>query len=138
MRNGCTTLLETDSVLALRYFYSLYAEFLALHGDFDEAESINQKALDMEKFGQKWGKIISLRTMAILEVNRMNPDWTLVETLINKSLCLAEDKNALPELIVRHRCYANLLKTKGDMKNSTYHFNQGKLLADKIEYKWHE
>ena len=136
MRNACTTVIETDSVLALRYFYSLYAEFLALHGDFDEAESINQKALGMEKFGQKWGKIISLRTMAMIEANKLNPDWTVIENLMTKSLRLAEDKYAFPELIAGHRCYANLLKTKGDMKKSTYHLEQVKLLAEKIEYKW--
>ena len=53
MRKAIQIIERTDSVLGLRFTYSLYAECLAVRGDNLEAESANQKAMALNQSGQK-------------------------------------------------------------------------------------
>jgi len=132
MREAIQIIASTDSVLALRFFYSLYAECLAVHGDNLEAESVNQKAQTFKKTGQKWGEIISCRTMAILAAAESRRDWQQVDIHMGRSIKLAKEKNALPELAVSLLRYADLLEKKGDKDRAESYWNQARDLAKQI------
>ncbi|NIM96707.1 MAG: hypothetical protein GTO24_01080, partial [candidate division Zixibacteria bacterium] len=85
MREGIHIITKTDSVLALRYYYSLLAEFLALSGNCTESRSVVQNALDLGQFGQKWGEIINHRTFALLAAVETPPDWAQVDSHMTKA-----------------------------------------------------
>jgi len=132
MRNGIQIMTATDSVLALRYFYSLFAESLTLNGDIQEAESVNQKALALKKSGQIWGEIISYRTLGIMAAAASTPDWSKVAINIEKSIELAKELEALPELVVSLCRYADLLDRKGDHERAHLYRREGRNRAKKI------
>jgi class 3 adenylate cyclase/tetratricopeptide (TPR) repeat protein len=132
MREGIEFLKSTDSVLALRYFYSLLAECLAIKGDSIEAESMNQKALSLDQYGQKWGEIINYRTKAIINANETNPDWKCIDSNINKSILLAEKKGALPDLVTCYFRYSELLRQKGDNEKSEFYREKRQAIAEQI------
>jgi len=132
MRDGIQFLKSTDSVLALRYFYSLLAECLAIKGDCVEAESMNQKALSLDQYGQKWGEIINYRTKALIHANETNPDWKRIDSNMNESILLAEKKGALPDLVTCYSRYSKLLSQKGDIEQSESYQEKRQALAKKI------
>ena len=132
MREAVHNLVGSDSVLALRFFYSIFAECLAVHGDYREAESVNQKARALSQSGQKWGEIIGCRTMALLAAADSNPDWNQVESYMGKSIQLAKEKAALPELFVCLIRSADLSKQKGDTERAASYWNQAQDLAKQI------
>jgi tetratricopeptide (TPR) repeat protein len=123
---------RTDSVLAMPFFYSLFAECLAIHGDHSEAVSVNQKAQSFTRTGQKWGEIISCRTMAILAATDSRQDWRQVDSHMMRSINLAEEKKALPELVISLLRYADLFERKGDKDPAESYWNQARDLANKI------
>ena len=135
MRDGIQFLTATDSVLALRYFYSLLAEYLANYGNSVEAESMNQKALSFDQFGQKWGEIINYRTMALISTAETRPNWNLIESNMKKSIRLAEKKEALPELVISFYRYSELLSRKGDKERSESYQHKSLVLAKQIGFK---
>jgi len=133
MREAIHILAATDSVLALRFLYSLLAEYLAINGDFIEAESMHREALAFDQFGQKWGEIISCRTMALLSAAESHPDWTLIDGHMKESIRLAEKKEALPELVISFSRYSELLSQKGDKERSKSYWHKSCVLAKQIE-----
>ena len=135
MREAIQFITATDSVLGLRFFYSLLAEYLAVNGDYIEAELMNQKALAFDQFGQKWGEIISYRTMALLSAAESHPNWTLIDSHMKESIRLAEEKEALPELVVSFNRYSELLGRKGDKERSESYRNKSQVLAKQIGCK---
>ena len=135
MREAIQILTSTDSVLALRFFYSLFAECLAINGDDPEAKSVNQKAQALSQTGQKWGEIISFRTMALLAAAESSPDWTHIERYMERSIQLAKDKKALPELAVSLFRYSDLLEKKGDEDLAESYWNQARDLAKQIGHQ---
>jgi tetratricopeptide (TPR) repeat protein len=132
MRDGIQFLKSTDSVLALRYFYSLLAECLAIKGDCVEAESMNQKALTLDQYGQKWGEIVNYRTKALIHANETNPDWKYIDSNMNESILLAEKKGALPDLVTCYSRYSKLLSQKGDIEQSESYREKRQALAEQI------
>ena len=135
MREAIQTITATDSVLALRFFYSLFAEYLAVNGDYIEAESMNKKALALDQLGQKWGEIINYRTMALLSAAESHPNWTLIDSHMKESIRLAEEKEALPELVVSFYRYSELLGRKGDKERSESYRYKSQVLAKQIGCK---
>jgi tetratricopeptide (TPR) repeat protein len=135
MREAIHILAETDSVLAMRFLYSLLAEYLAIYGDYTEAESMHQKALAFDQFGQKWGEITSCRTMALLSAAEPHPDWTLIDGHMKESIRLAEKIEALPELVISFSRYSKLLSQKGDKERSKSYWHKSCVLAKQIERK---
>jgi tetratricopeptide (TPR) repeat protein len=132
IREAIQILTRTDSVLALPFFYALFAECLSIHGDHSEATSLNQKAQTLKKTGQKWGEIISCRTMAILAAAEFRRDWSQVDIHMRRSIKLANEKKALPELVVSLFRYADLLEKKGDKDRAESYWNQAHDLAKQI------
>ena len=132
IRESIHILTRTDSVLALPFFYSLYAECLAVHGDYAEALSVNQKAQSFNQTGQKWGEIISCRTTAILAAAESRRDWTRVDSHMERSIKLAKEKKALPELVVSLSRYADLFMQRGAKDRAESYWNQARDLAKKI------
>jgi tetratricopeptide (TPR) repeat protein len=135
MREAIQMLVRTDSVLALRFFYSLFAECLAVHGGDLEAESVIQKAQALNQSGQKWGEIISYRTMALLAAAETHPNWNQVESFMGRSIKLAKEREAHPELVVSLFRYADLLVQKGDKDRAESFRNQARDLAKQIGRK---
>jgi len=135
MRDGIKFLTSTDSVLALRYFYSLLAECLAIKSDSVEAESMNQKALSFDQYGQKWGEIINYRTKALIQASEVNPKWDLIDSDMKESILLAEKKEALPDLVISYSRYSELLGQKGDIEQSELYQNKIQVLAEQIGKK---
>jgi class 3 adenylate cyclase/tetratricopeptide (TPR) repeat protein len=135
MRDGIQFLKSTDSVLALRYFYSLLAECLAIKGDSVEAESMNQKALSFDQYGQKWGEIINYRTKALIHANETNPNWNYIDSNMKKSILLAEKKGALPDLVISYSRYSELLGQKGDIERSESYREKRQVFAEQIGKK---
>ncbi len=135
MRDGIQFLSATDSVLALRYFCSLLAECLAIKGDSVEAESMNQKALSLDQYGQKWGEIINYRTKALIHATETNPNWDFIDSNMKESILLAEKKEALPELVISYSRYSELLGQKGDIERSESYRNKRQVLAEQIGKK---
>jgi len=135
MRDGIKFLTSTDSVLALRYFYSLLAECLAIKSDSVEAESMNQKALSFDQYGQKWGEIINYRTKALIQASEVNPKWDLIDSDMKESILLAEKKEALPDLVISYSRYSELLGQKGDIEQSELYRNKRQVLAEQIGKK---
>jgi class 3 adenylate cyclase/tetratricopeptide (TPR) repeat protein len=132
MREAIHIIAKTDSVIALRFFFSLFAECLAVHGDNLEAESVNQKAQALNQSGQKWGEIISCRTLALLATAKSRPDWNKVDSYMKRSIQLAKEKKALPELVVSLLRYADLLEQKGDKDRAESYWNHAQDLAKQI------
>jgi tetratricopeptide (TPR) repeat protein len=132
IRGAIQILTRTDSVLALPFFYALFAECLAIHGDHSEATSLNQKAQTFKKTGQKWGEIISCRTMAILAAAESRRDWSQVDIHMGRSIKLAKEKKALPELVVSLFRYADLFEKKGDKDRAESYWDQAHDLAKQI------
>ena len=135
MREAIQMLERTDSVLALRFFYSLFAECLAVHGDDLEAKSVIQKAQALNQSGQKWGEIASYRTLALLAAAESHPNWNQVESYMRRSIQLAKEKETHPELVVSLFRYADLLVQKGDKDGAESHWNQAIDFAKKIGRK---
>ncbi len=135
MREAIQMLVRTDSVLALRFFYSLFAECLAIHGGDLEAESVIQKAQALNQSGQKWGEIISCRTLALLAATESHPNWNQVESYMGRSIKLAKEREAHPELVVSLFRYADLLSQKGDKDRSESYWKQARDLGKKIDCK---
>ena len=135
MRDGIQFLKSTDSVLALRYFYSLLAECLAIKGDSVEAESMNQKALSLGQYGQKWGEILNYRTKALIHATETNPNWDFIDSNMKESIQLAEKKGALPELVISYSRYSDLLGQKGDIERSESYRKKRQVLAELIGKK---
>jgi len=135
MRDAIQMLVRTDSVVALRFFYSLFAECLAVHGDNLEAESVIQKAQALNQSGQKWGEIVSCRTLALLAAAESHPNWNQVESYMGKSIKLAKEREAHPELVVSLFRYADLLGQKGDKDRAESYWNQARDLAKQIDRK---
>jgi hypothetical protein len=79
MKESLRGMARMESILALRYFYSVIAECLVLFGDTAEAKSMLKKAASLEESGQKWGEIISYRTMGLLASEQKDPDWFQAE-----------------------------------------------------------
>ena len=121
-----------DSVLALRFLYSLLAENLAVCGRFDEARSANEKALALSQSGQEWGKIGNYRTMGILAASEGDPDWYQVDRHMKKSIDLATRMGAMTELVQSLSCFARLLKKRGNKTDTQTYYNKAKNLAEKI------
>jgi class 3 adenylate cyclase/tetratricopeptide (TPR) repeat protein len=132
MREAIQILTSTDSVLALRFLFSLFAECLAVHGDNLEAESVNQKALALSHSGQKWGEIINCRTLALLAAAKSHTDWNQVDSHMKRSIKLAKEKKSLPELVVSLFRYAGLFEKKGDKDRAELYWNQARDLAKRI------
>ncbi|MFO7716870.1 AAA family ATPase [Desulfosarcina sp.] len=124
-----------DSVLALRYFYSLYGENLAVNGRFREAESANRKAAALNQSGQKWGEIAGCRTMGILAAAGRNPDWLQVETHMKKSIEISTRAGAMTELSLSLYRFANLMHQKGDVQRAQRYYRQWYNLTDKMGCK---
>jgi predicted ATPase len=135
IREAIQILTATDSVLALRFFYSLFAECLAIHGDAHEAKSVNQMAQNLNQTGQRWGEIINFRTLALLAAAESSPDWNHIDGYMERSIQLAKDKKALPELAVSLFRYANLLEQKGDKNLAESHWDQARALAKQINHQ---
>ena len=123
---------KVDSVLAMRFFHALFAENLAIHGNYRTAESINIKAMALGRSGQKWGDIASYRTMGIIAAAEGHPDWQHVSTCMQKSIELATSAEAIPELVVSLSRFSDLLHRKGDMDSANAYHRQAKQMADKI------
>jgi hypothetical protein len=104
----------TDSVLALRFFYALYAECLAVNGNYQKAELNNRKAMALGQSGQRWGEIAGCRTQAILAAASDDPDWSRVEALMRESIEMAEKSGAATELALSIHRNADLMRSKGD------------------------
>jgi class 3 adenylate cyclase/tetratricopeptide (TPR) repeat protein len=132
MRKAIQILERTDSILGQRHNYSLYAECLAVRGENLEAESANQKALALNQSGQKWGEVISCRTLALLAAAESRPDWYQVDSYMKRSIQLAKEKEALPELVVSLFRYADLLGKKGDKDRAESYWNHAQDLAKQI------
>jgi class 3 adenylate cyclase len=132
LREAIQIAARTDSVLAMPFFYSLFAECLAVHGDHSEAVSMNQKAQSFNRTGQKWGEIISCRTMAILAATETSQDWIQVDSYMMRSINLAKEKKALPELVISLSRYAGLFERKGDKDRAESYWNQARDLAKQI------
>jgi len=132
MRAAIQIISKTDSVIALRFFFSLFAECLAVHGDNLEAESANQKAQALNQSGQNWGEIISCRTLALLATNDSRPDWNKVDKYMKRSIQLAKEKKALPELVVSLSRFADILEKKGDKDRAESYFKNASDLAKQI------
>jgi class 3 adenylate cyclase/tetratricopeptide (TPR) repeat protein len=124
-----------DSVLALRYLYSLFAENLAVYGNYQEAESTNNKAMALSQSGQKWGEIINYRTMGLLSATERDPDWHQVVTHMKKSIALSTRMGAVTELVAGLYRFADIMKMKGDTDRAKAYYLQGRNLADKIGYR---
>jgi class 3 adenylate cyclase/tetratricopeptide (TPR) repeat protein len=135
MREAIQMLVRTDSVLALRFFCSLFAECLAVHGDDLEAESVIQKAQALNQSGQKWGEIVSYRALALLAAAESHPNWNQVESYMERSIQLARDREAYPELVVSLFRYADLFVQKGDKDRAELYWNQARDLAKQIGRK---
>ena len=132
MRKAIQIIERTDSVLGLRFTYSLYAECLAVRGDNLEAESANQKAMALNQSGQKWGEVISCRTLALLAATESSQDWCQVDSHMMRSINLAKEKKALPELVISLSRYADLFERKGDKDLAESYWNQARDLAKQI------
>jgi tetratricopeptide (TPR) repeat protein len=132
MEQAIEMMLNMDSVLALHFFYSLFAENLALHGSYAKAESMNKKAMEIGQSGQRWGSISSHRTMAVLASAGRYPDWNKVEVNMKKSLELSTSLGVLTELLPSLYRFSDLLRKKGDMDRAQYYYHQGSALADQI------
>ena len=123
---------SVDSVLALRFFYSLFAENLAVHGNYPEAESINRKAMAVGQSGQQWGEIASYRTMAILAAAGSHPDWRQVSANMKKSIEISINTGAVTEQVVSLYRFADLMYKKGDKDSAQAYFSRGRDQAIKI------
>ena len=135
MREAIQMLVRTDSVIALRFFYSLFAECLAVHGDNLEAESLIQKAQALNQSGQKWGEIVSCRALALLAAAESQPNWNQVESYMGRSIKLAKEREAHPELVVSLFRYADLLGQKGDKNRAESYWKQARDLGIRIDRK---
>lgn len=121
-----------DSVLALRFFYSLYGENLAVHGNYREAESANRKAIALGQSGQIWGEIASCRTMAILAAAGSNPDWRQVKVHMHQSIEISTRTGAVTELSASLYRFAELMHRKGDQERARVYYHQWRDLTDKM------
>lgn len=132
MEKAIEMMIKMDSVLALRFFYSLFAENLALHGKYAYAESMNKKAMEIGQSGQQWGEISSYRAMAILATAGRYPDWNKVEMNMNKSIEISTSLGAITELLQSLYRFSDLMRKKGDIDREQFYYNQGMDLAEKI------
>ena len=128
MRRATEMMAAMDSVLALRFFYSLYGEKLALNGNYRAAESVNRKAIALSQSGQKWGEIANYRTMGILAAAARNPDWRQVEANLKKSIELSTQTGAITEWLVSLYRFGDLMGKKGDADSAQHYYRQGRNL----------
>ena len=135
MKEAIQILLGANSVLALRFFYSLLAEYLSINEDYTEAETVNEKAMALGKFGQRWGEIANYRTMALLAAADFHPDLTLMNRYVEKSIQLAKEKGALCELVISYYRFSDMLDRIGDRERSKSYRHQGQMLAKKIGFQ---
>ena len=132
MKESIHMMESMDSVLALRFFYSLLAETLAVHGMFDEAGATNEKSMGFGRLGQKWGEIGNHRTIGILAASGRNPDWNQVVMHMEKSIDLATRTGAMTELVQSLSCFSRLMRKRGDTTSSHAYFDKARSLAGKI------
>lgn len=132
MRQAIEMMTKMDSVLALRFFYSLLAGNFAVYGNFSDAESTNKKAMALGQSGQKWGEISSYRTMGIMAAAGRHPDWHRVVTNLKKSIEISTRVGAMTELLKSLRLFADLMQKKGDIDSAKSYFRQGRDLAIKM------
>ncbi|BBO68959.1 hypothetical protein DSCA_28890 [Desulfosarcina alkanivorans] len=123
---------NVDSVLAMRFFYALFAENLALHRKYRRAETINKKAMALGQSGQRWGDIASCRAMAILAAAQSRPDWHQVAGHMQKSIDLSPRAEAIPELVVSLSRFSDLMLKKGDLDSAHAYHRQAKKMAAAI------
>ena len=70
--------------------------------------------------------------LAILAAAESRRDWQQVDIHMGRSIKLAKEKNALPELAVSLLRYADLLEKKGDKDRAESYWNQARDLAKQI------
>ena len=132
MEESLNLMARMESVLALRYFYSVFAECLALSGKYAQAESILQKAMSLSESGQKWGEIISYRTMGLLAAAKTKPDWHQTDTYLNKAISLSMRTGATAELVTCYHRFAHLKRNHGDTEGEQFYSRQARDLSVRI------
>jgi class 3 adenylate cyclase/tetratricopeptide (TPR) repeat protein len=137
MDQSIEKLRNMDSVLALRFFNSLYAEKLAIRGNYKKAQSINQRAIALSDCGQKWGEVAIYRTTAILAAAEKQPDWHRVIGQMEKSIEISTRSGAITEQVTSLFCFSDLLNKKGDTDQASACYHQGKMIAEKIGRRVH-
>jgi class 3 adenylate cyclase/tetratricopeptide (TPR) repeat protein len=129
MEQAIERMKKMDSVLALRFFYSLFAENLALSGNFKQAESANKKAMALAQSGQAWGEISSYRTMGMLAAAARPPDWHQVAADMKNSLDISTAVGAMTERVKGLFLFADLMQKKGDKDRARSYYRQATDLA---------
>ncbi len=118
----------TSSVLVMRFWCAKLAEYLAISGDWKQAQIMDEKASGYGRLGQKWGEIMQHRARSFIAAAKSPPDWSEVDRHMTNSIQLAEANKNLPELVVSLKRYGELLDRKGDhAKAHTYAAKAGDL-----------
>jgi hypothetical protein len=70
--------------------------------------------------------------MALLAAAESSPDWNHIYSCMERSIQLAKEKKALPELVVSLFRYADFFEKKGDKDRAESYWNQARDLAKQI------
>ena len=128
---------ETNSILAMRFVYAKLAEYLAISGDWEQAQLMDEKASACGRQGQKWGEIVQHRARSFIATAKSPPDWSEVDRQMTKSIQLAEANKNLPELMVSFKRYGELLDRKGDRTRAQTSAAKAEDLGRRIGYRFY-
>ena len=132
MKESLDRMARMESILALRYFYSVYAECLVLFVNDPEAESILKKTASLGESVQNWGEIISYRTMGLLAAAKKDQDWLQADVHLNRTISLSVKTGAATELLICYSRFARLMHKKGDAEGEQFYYRQGRTLAAQL------
>ena len=125
----------SESVLVLRYWYAKLAEYLAISGDWQQAQIMDERASGYGRLGQKWGEIMQHRARSFIAAAKSAPNWAEVDRHMMDSIRLAEANNDLPELVVSLKRCGELLDRKGNHADAQIYAARANSLGRKIGYR---
>lgn len=135
VKEAIRILSETNSVLAIRFLYAKLAEYLAISGDWEQAQAMDERASGYDRSGQKWGEVIQHRARSFIAAAKSPVDWSEVDRHMTNGIRLAEANKNLPELVVSFKRYGELLDRKGDHAEAQTYTGRANALGRQIGYR---
>ena len=119
----------------MRFWYAMMAEYLAIKGDWKQAQLMDERASDYDRVGQKWGEIMQHRARSFIAAAKSAPNWAEVDRHMTDSIRLAEANNDLPELVVCFKRYGELLDRKGNHADAQIYAARANSLGRQIGFR---
>lgn len=136
LRSGIEKVEATGASFTLGLGYGWWADTHALAGHKEETEFCAGKAFDLIQVGERWGEAAAYRALAIIASKEEPPAWDKVDAHMGKSLRVAEERQARPELAVGYFRYAEILHARGDLKTAGEYLARSVNLFSEMGMVW--